>query len=134
MTIGQLAAATEVNVQTVRYYERRGIMIPPTRSRSGYRQYNEDDVKRIRFIKRAQELGFSLDEIADLLNLRVEKRSSCAAAEKRARARLADVDRKIRELQRLRRVLTQLTEACASPIPTSACPILDALDAEPANA
>ena len=132
--IGQLATQTGVNVQTVRYYERRGIVIPPARSRSGYRIYGDDDVRRIRFIKQAQELGFSLDEIADLLTLRVEKRRSCAAVERRARLRIADVQRKIQDLRRIQRVLEHLASACSSEEPTGGCPILDALEAPVANA
>lgn len=134
MRIGQLATQTGVNVQTVRYYERRGIVIPPARSRSGYRIYGDDDVRRIRFIKQAQELGFSLDEIADLLTLRVEKRRSCAAVERRARARIADVERKIQDLRRIQRVLERLASACSIEEPTGRCPILDALEARVAHA
>ena len=117
MTIGELAVQTGVNVQTVRYYERRGIVVAARRSRSGYRVYGEDDVKRIRFIKQAQQLGFSLNEISDLLSLRVEQRRSCATVERRARARIADVERKIDELRRIQLVLEQLAAACSSETP-----------------
>ena len=129
MTIGEIATKSGVNVQTVRYYERRGIIIPRERSQSGYRIYSDDDVKRIRFIKQAQELGFSLVEIADLLAMRVERRRSCTAVEQRARVRIADVQRRIHELRRIECALEQLVSACSCQVPTASCPILDALDA-----
>lgn len=81
MNIGEVAAAAGVNVQTVRYYERRGILQPPGRTMAGYRNYEQTAVTRVRFVKRAQELEFSLDEIQDLLNLRVDDPRSCGALE-----------------------------------------------------
>ncbi len=128
MTIGKLAEAASVNIQTVRYYERRGLIPEPARTASGYRQYAPDAIVRIRFIKRAQDLGFSLREIEDLLALRVHKDAACEAVEQKARTKIAVVDQKISELRALRGVLVELAAACETRQPTGDCPILEALD------
>lgn len=127
LTIGQVADAAEVNIQTIRYYERRGLFPKPRRTPSGYRQYAEDAVGRIRFIKHAQELGFSLQEIQELLGLRVQHGGACDAVERRTRAKIDVVEQKIRDLVRMRRTLEQLAEACTARRPTDECPILEAL-------
>jgi len=127
LTIGQVADAAEVNIQTIRYYERRGLFPKPRRTPSGYRQYAEDAVGRIRFIKHAQELGFSLQEIQELLGLRVKRGAACDAVERKTRHKVEVVEQKIRNLQRMRRTLEQLAEACAARRPTDECPILEAL-------
>lgn len=127
LTIGQVAEAAEVNVQTIRYYERRGLFPKPRRTPSGYRQYAEDAVGRIRFIKHAQELGFSLQEIQELLGLRVQHGAACDAVERKTRSKIEIVEQKIRDLQRMRRTLEQLAEACTARRPTDECPILEAL-------
>lgn len=129
MTIGQLASAVGVNIQTVRYYERRGIIPEPGRAASGYRQYDGEALARLRFVRRAQELGFSLDEIEELLSLRVEDRSSCSAVETKTRAKLEDVQGKIRELKRMEHVLEKLAASCAAREPTADCPILETIEA-----
>lgn len=128
MTIGDFAAQAGVNVQTVRYYERRGILPEPERTASGYRQYDEEALARVRFIRGAQELGFSLDEIEELLALRVEDPSSCSAVEATTRAKLQDVRRKIGELGRMEKVLEKLASSCAARQPTTHCPILESLE------
>lgn len=128
LTISKLAARAGVNVQTLRYYERRGILAEPARSPAGYRQYDLEAVARIRFIKRAQELGFTLEEISELLELRVEHGAACEAVEERARAKLGLVDQKIRQLTRIRGVLDDLVEACQRRQPTEDCPILEGLE------
>src|SRR5918996_1857178 len=102
LTIGQLAERAGVNIQTVRYYERRGLMPRPARTRAGYRQYRPEAADRLRFIRRAQDLGFSLEEIAELLALRVKHASACATVEARARDKIALVERKIDELERMK--------------------------------
>ena len=127
MMIGDLASRAGVNVQTVRYYERRGLLRDPERTSTGYRQYGADALERLRFIKGAQELGFTLIEVEDLLNLRVEDPASCSVVAERTRSKLADVRRKIRELQRMESVLTGLGSACAKRIQTAECPILESL-------
>ncbi len=128
MTIGQLASEAGVNIQTVRYYERRGLVPLPPRTRSGYRQFGADAVRRLRFIKRAQELGFSLAEIQDLLALRVRRASACGAVEKKTRVKIVLVEQKIRELERLRSGLEALVVSCVARERTSDCPILETLD------
>ena len=126
--IGQIAAEADVNVQTLRYYERRGILPEPDRSPSGYRAYPEETVQIIRFIKRAQDLGFTLDEIEALLQLRKNRRRSCRKVRTLAEAKLADVDEKLRRLRKLRRALATLVEACEQTGAALECPILEALD------
>jgi MerR family copper efflux transcriptional regulator len=128
LTIGQVAAAAAVNIQTIRYYERRGLFATPRRTASGYRQYAEDAVTRLRFIKHAQELGFSLKEIQELLALRVRHSAACDSVERKTRQKIELVDRKIRVLGRIRDTLEQLAAACASRRPTHDCPILEALE------
>lgn len=130
MRIGQLAEQAEVNVETVRFYERRGLLAEPQRTASGYRRYPPDATRRIRFIKRAQDLGFSLSQIKDLLELRARSPRACAAVERKARDKVAVVDAKIRELQRMRRALEILAADCAARAPSADCPILAALETE----
>ncbi len=127
MTIGKVAAGAGVNIQTVRYYERRGLLPRAPRTASGYRQYDPDAVARLRFIKRAQDLGFSLEEIAELLELRVEHGAACAAVEAKANEKIAMVEKKIGELERMKTVLVELSRACDLREPTSDCPILETL-------
>jgi len=128
LTIGQLAGKAQVNVETIRYYERRGLMPEPPRRESGYRQYSEDDVARILFIKHAKELGFSLKEILELLSLRVDPNTTCGDVKKRAEVKVADIDEKIRALQKMKRALTKLVTLCRGRGPTSECPILEVLN------
>lgn len=130
MKIGVLAERGDVNVQTIRYYERCGILRPAARTAAGYRQYDAAAVDRLRFIRQAQELGFSLEEIGELLDLRVDDPNACTVVEARTRAKLADVDRKIAELTRMKRVLEGLTAACQAREPTAECPILETLVAQ----
>lgn len=117
-----------MNIETIRYYERRGLIPEPLRSKSGYRQYALDAVKRITFTKRAQELGFSLKEIQELLSLRVNPETTSADIKKRAQAKIADIEAKISDLERMKGTLMKLASACREGDPTSACPILDALE------
>jgi MerR family mercuric resistance operon transcriptional regulator len=127
LTIGQVARSAGVGLETVRFYERQGLLPEPPRKESGYRQYPEDIVPRLRFIRGAKELGFSLKEIKELLALRVDPATTCAEVRGRARAKIADIDEKIQALQRMRRVLHKLTAACSGRGPITDCPILDAL-------
>jgi len=130
LTIGQLAKKAGVNVGTIRYYERRGLIPEPPRSSSGYRQYSQEAIARIRFIKRAKELGFSLREISELLSLRVEPDTTCGDVRRRAEAKLIDIERKIEALGRMKRALMELIASCQGRGPISECPILEALNAE----
>lgn len=127
-TIGWVAKEASVNAQTVLYYERRGLLPLPSRSLSGYRLFNEDTVRRIRFIKRAQELGFSLKQIATLLVLQGEQTASCADISNMAAGHLEDIEDKIHDLERMRTALIPLVNACPGKGPLKACPIMDSLD------
>lgn len=104
------------------------MITPPDRDANGYRKYSPDAVRRIRFIKRAQDVGFTLKDIADLLNLRADPGASCRDVRERARNKLTEIDTKISVLNRIRDVLATWTDACPSRGPVSACPIIDALD------
>ena len=128
LTIGRVASDAGVNVQTVRYYERRGLIPKPPRSRSGYRQYDSESVARLRFIKRAQELGFSLREIRELLALRIRHAAACVSVEAKTREKISLVDQKIRELQSMKQGLERLVVSCQAREPTGDCPILETLD------
>lgn len=127
-SIGQVARFAGVGVETVRFYEREGLLEEPTRRASGYRQYSQEAVKHIRFIKRAKLLGFSLKEILELLTLRVDGQTSCEQVKERAAAKLAEVEQKMVELQRMRQALLQVTALCEEEGPKSRCPLLDALE------
>ena len=98
------------------------------RRQSGYRQYHENDVARIRFIKRAQELGFTLNEVEELLALRVDPTTKCVDVKEQTEGKIADISAKIKTPQRMKRVLTQLAASCDARAPTNECPILEALD------
>jgi MerR family copper efflux transcriptional regulator len=128
VTIGQLARKTQVHVETVRYYERRGLLPEPPRRWSGYRQYSQDDIARLQFIKRAQKLGFSLKEIAELLALRVDPDTRCSDVKKRAEGKSADIEAKIYALEQMRKALKKLVASCRGRGSTSVCPILEALE------
>jgi MerR family transcriptional regulator, copper efflux regulator len=130
LTIGHLAKQAGVNLQTVRYYERRGLLPRPPRSASGYRLSPKEAGHRLKFIRRAQELGFSLKEITELLSLRVSRAASCADIRARAEAKITDIQAKIRSLESMEKVLRKLTRACAGGGPVAECPILESLDRE----
>ncbi len=128
MTIGQVARRASVGIETVRFYEREGLLEEPARRESGYRQYQEEAVSRLRFIRRAKELGFSLKEITELLALRVDPATTCSEVRTTAEAKIADVEEKIQALQRIKQALKKLTMACRGGGPISECPILEALE------
>jgi Hg(II)-responsive transcriptional regulator len=128
LSIGQVAQRAGVGVETVRFYEREGLLEEPPRRASGYRQYPEQVVKRLHFIKRAQQLGFSLKEIMELLRLRVDAQTTCEEVKQRTEAKIAEVERKLVELQPMRQALLQVASLCTGQGPASACPMLDALD------
>lgn len=128
LTIGGVAKEANVNVETIRYYERRRLLPQPLRTPAGYRIYSADAVRRLHFVKRAQELGFSLKEIKELLGLRVRPGSTSTDIRKLAGAKITDIDKKIRTLQAMKKSLVQITNACSGCGPVSDCPILDGLD------
>jgi MerR family copper efflux transcriptional regulator len=130
LTIGQLAKAGRVGVETIRFYEREGLIAEPPRLRSGYRQYPASAVRRVRFIRRAKQVGFTLSEIQELLSLRVSGERTCAHVRDLTRVKVADIERRILELERMAAGLKRLSRACRGRGPTSDCPLLDALDQE----
>lgn len=129
LTIGKLAKESGVGVETVRFYERKGLIRKPIKRLSGFRHYQDDDARRIRFIKRAQELGFTLKEVKDLLDLNVNPRATCSDMSKKAETKVAEVEAKIKDLQRMKRSLKELAEACGeSRKAVAQCRILDCFE------
>jgi MerR family copper efflux transcriptional regulator len=127
-TISALAKKAGVGIDTVRYYERAGLLSEPTRRPSGYRDYSMDAVEQLRFIRRAKELGFTLEEIGDLMSLTKQRDSGIQGVKASAEAKLKVVEAKIGELQRMRRGLQKLITACPGHGPLEACPIIAALN------
>jgi MerR family copper efflux transcriptional regulator len=128
MTIGRLAQEAGVNIDTIRYYERNGLLPEPARKASGYREYTQADVRRLRFVMRAKELGFTLAEIGELLALSAT--DDVNGVKRRAEARMLEIDRKIAELRRVRRGLKTLVDACPGHGDSRDCPIIAALNDE----
>jgi Hg(II)-responsive transcriptional regulator len=133
LTIGHLAQLGGVNLETIRYYERRGLLPKPARTAAGYRQFAPEAARRLRFIKRAQELGFSLDEIRDLLALGTRPRQNRATIRVRAQAKIDDINGKIAALAAMKNTLHELVNQCEGCGPTAECPILASLDEEPST-
>lgn len=128
LTIGEVAARAGVNTQTLRYYERRGILPRPGRSAAGYREFSLDTVRLIRFIKRAQDLGFTLEEIEELIALRDNSSRKRDEARALATKKMRAIDEKLARLQAMRSALYTLTEDCECGRETLVCPILEALE------
>jgi len=126
-SIGQLAKRANVNLETIRFYERRGLLPEPPRNKSGHRQYSIIDLRRTEFIKRTQSLGFSLQEIIDLLSCKVESGKTCGDVKKRVKAKLIDVEEKIKALKSMREVLQRLAADCPGKGSLNDCPILETL-------
>lgn len=129
-TIGEVARRAEVGIDTVRYYERHRLLPLAARRTSGYREYGSDDVQRLRFIRQAKELGFSLAEIRELLELSTDRERGVRGIKARAETHLAAVEQRIAELQRMRRGLKKLIESCPGHGALERCPILAALGGE----
>ncbi len=128
LSIGQVALQTGVGIETVRYYERRGLLEKPPRKESGYRQYPPEAILRLRFIKKAKEVGFSLKEIKELLSLRLDATATCEDVRRRTEAKILDIEQKIQGLQKMKQALTDLTAACDGQGSASECPILQMLE------
>lgn len=128
MTVGQVARGAEVKVATIRYYERRGLVPDPARRTSGYRDYPPESVLRVRFIKRAQSLGFTLEEIAQLLGFAAGMPRRCSSVRSLATRRIEEMGHKIAMLQSMRASLTRLVKTCGRPQRRRDCPLLDALE------
>lgn len=130
MTIGKLAKLCGVGVETIRFYEREGLIHQPERKPSGYRIYPEEAVRQVHFIRQAKELGFSLKEIGELLDLRLDGERACDEVRSLAEAKMADVEEKIRVLEKMRQTLGELVFACKKNKKTEPCPILRAIEKE----
>ena len=130
VTIGAVARRAGVGIDTIRYYERERLLPEPQRRASGYRDYGSGTVERLRFIRRAKDLGFTLEEIRELLALSTDRERGVKSVKQRAEARLREVERRIRELQRMKRGLKQLIDACPGHGELEHCPILRALGGE----
>lgn len=128
LSSGVLAKQSGINLESIRFYEKQGLLPKPPRTASGYRTFPPESVRRVRFIKRAQELGFSLKEIKELLSLRFDPHTSCADVRQRAEEKLGDIEQKIRDLKRIKESLTRLAAACPGRGAISGCPILESLD------
>ncbi|MCH6578876.1 MAG: heavy metal-responsive transcriptional regulator [Nitrospinae bacterium] len=128
LTRGKLAKRSGVNIETLRYYEKRNLIDPPRRSEAGYRLYTPADILRIRFIKNAQKLGFTLKEIRELLKLRIKINTSCDSVLKKAEHKRAEIMVKIKDLNLMKRALDQLIHKCEESIPTKDCPILESFE------
>ena len=129
MRIGQVAGAANIGVETIRFYEREGLIAEPARRPSGYREYEQSVVERLSFIRRAKALGFTLHEIKDLLGLRIDGASTCGQVKARAESRIAQMKAKIAELETMKRGLEGLSAACDAGATTSSeCPVLESLE------
>lgn len=133
LTIGKLAREAGVNIQTIRYYERLGLLTPTERKKTiylqpGYRLYDQEALDRLRFIRHAKELGFTLKEINELLNLRIGSAMDCDTIRKQTEAKLRGVEQKIDALASIKRVLKELVNRCNKRLPTEGCPILRSIE------
>lgn len=128
ITIGKLAKESGVTIDTVRFYERKGLIDEPERTASNYRVYYRDEIDKLRFIRKAKELGFSLGEIQELLSLKYDPNSTKAEVKERTLAKIKNIKSKIKDLTRIQRALEHLADACDGHGPASNCPIIKALD------
>jgi MerR family transcriptional regulator, copper efflux regulator len=131
MTVGQVARLAGVGVETVRFYEQCGLLEEPARRASGYREYDEEAVNRLRFIQRAKELGFTLSEIKELLSLRSCSEQPCDDVRRRAEAKVAEIEQKVAMLLRMKEALGRLTSSCGERAGGRRCPILATLEGDP---
>lgn len=127
-TIGQVAREAGVSVETVRFYEREGLLEEPERQQSGYRQFPSEAIDRLRFIKQAQRLGFTLRDVRELLALKLDPQATRSEVRNRAVAKIADIDQRIAELQRMKQALAPLVKACDGRGMLEGCPILAAIE------
>lgn len=128
LTIGELARRASVGLSTVRFYERAGLVPPPARTEANYRVYPDEAVTRLHFIRRAQRLGFTLEEIKGLLELRVNRRTPCADVRARAEAKIADIEARIHSLRQMGRALAKFASDCEKHSDGAGCPLLEYLE------
>ena len=130
MRIGKVAKQVGITVEAIRFYEKKGLIEPPGRNESGYRDYPEDAVQLVSFIKRAKELGFSLKEIKDLMSLRYTPGTTCSEVKEQTEVKIADIDRKVEDLLRIKKALTELVSVCPGQGPLNHCSIMEALESK----
>ena len=130
MRIGKVAEQVGITVEAIRFYEKQGLIELPRRNESGYRDYPEDIVQHVSFIKRTKELGFSLKEIKELMSLQHTPGTTCGEVKEQAEAKIADIDRKVADLQRIKGALAELVSVCPGQGPLSGCPIIGSIKAE----
>ena len=128
MKIGEVAKLSEVGIETIRYYERQGLLAEPKRRPSGYRQYDESVVSRLQFIRRAKELGFTLAEIKELVGLWYDTETRCEHVRERAERKVEDIEAKIRSLQKMKRSLKKLITGCQANDSIGDCPLMEGID------
>ena len=133
LTIGKLAKAGGVNIQTIRYYERRKLLRPKAKKPSGYRLYDDEAVRQLHFIKNAQSLGFTLHEVGELLNLRVNSVAQCRDVQRKAQAKLMQAKAKLKEIRALTHALQGLIQTCKDGKPTDRCQILESFEKPPTS-
>ncbi len=128
LQIGDIAKQAGINIETIRYYERRGLILPVGRTEAGYRIYDENILTRLRFIKNAKEIGFTLKEIDELLKLKISPKSKCEDIRKKAEKKLKAIEEKMSMLESMQKVLKRLVSDCQSGLPTEECPILKSME------
>lgn len=133
MKIGEIAKRSGIGVETIRYYEREGLLQEPERRPSGYRQYDESTIERLDYILRAKELGFTLAEIRELLELSFVAHAGCDHIRQRAESKVADIEGKIRSLQQMKRSLGKIVERCRTKNSTDDCPLVHKTKKRPAG-
>lgn len=133
LSIGELARETGVKIVTIRYYEQIGVLLPPRRTRANYRAYSQDHAQRLHFVRRCRELGFSLDEVRDLLRLSAEKAPSCVEVCRIAERHLQAVESKLADLKRLASELRRISGSCDGSRPMAQCRVMEALSRVPKN-
>lgn len=131
LKIGEVAKQSEVGIETIRYYEREGLLAEPDRRPSGYRQYDDTVIARLRFIRRTKELGFTLSEIKELLSLRFDTSTRCEHVRERAEHKIADIEQRIRALQKMKRSLKQIISECTVTGSLHDCPLLEGIRRDP---
>lgn len=124
MKIGEIAKRSGIGIETIRFYEREGLLLEPERRPSGYRQYDQSTVERLEYIRRAKELGFTLAEIRELLELSFAAHAGCDHIRQRAEAKVADIEDKIRSLQQMKRSLGKIVQRCRTKNSTEDCPLV----------
>jgi len=132
LTIGEVAAQAKVHIETLRYYERRGLVARPPRNASNYRRYPQDAVRRVQFIKRAQEIGFCLKDIKELLSLRAAPEAECGEIRAHAEAKIKAINEKIDALLAMKNALSTLVAECSGQGPLTECPILESIETKEA--